>query len=117
MNAPPAFETFLLYDGEKKLKVEVDTKVPNAASFKFAKEDHTIGNILRSQLLRDPKVLFAGYKIAHPLEYEFVLRIQTTDDYSPAQALQNCLTDLISEVSLLHERFTSAIKEKKAGIE
>lgn len=57
------------------------------------------------QLLKDPKVLFAGYKIPHPLQHEFVLRIQTTSDYSPQEALMNSIKDLISEIALLEERF------------
>ena len=57
------------------------------------------------QLLKDPQVIFAGYKIPHPLEHKFVLRIQTTPDYSPQEAFTNAITDLISEVSLLEERF------------
>lgn len=47
MNAPSAFEPFLLFDGEKKVSVEKDTKVPNAAIFTFNKEDHTLGNLLK----------------------------------------------------------------------
>ena len=58
-----------------------------------------------SQLLKDPQVLFAGYKIPHPLESKFVLRVQTTPDYSPQEAFTNAITDLISEISLLEERF------------
>lgn len=58
-----------------------------------------------SQLLKDPNVLFAGYKNPHPLEYKFVLRVQTMMGYSPQEALSNAITDLISEVSLLEERF------------
>ncbi|KAH7970991.1 hypothetical protein HPB49_017625 [Dermacentor silvarum] len=38
MNAPPAFESFLLFDGEKKVTIEKDTKVPNAAIFTVNKE-------------------------------------------------------------------------------
>merc|ERR1712002_529723 len=116
MNAPPAFESLLLYDGEKKI-IKKDTKVPNAASFTVNKEDHTLGNILRAQLLKDPKVLFAGYKIAHPLEHSFVLRVQTTEDYTPKEAWCNAITDLMSEVSLLEERFRVAIRDKQQGIE
>jgi len=61
--------------------------------------------VLSRQLLKDPQVIFAGYKIPHPLEHKFVLRIQTTPDYSPQEAFTNAITDLISEVSLLEERF------------
>ncbi|CAD5123617.1 DgyrCDS11944 [Dimorphilus gyrociliatus] len=113
MNAPPTFESFILFEGEKKVTIEKDTKVPNAAIFTVNKEDHTIGNILRCQLLKDPKVLFAGYKHPHPLEHKIVLRVQTTPDTTPQIALTEAITDLISEVSLLEERFRDAIREKK----
>ncbi|KAI5634092.1 hypothetical protein NE865_13180 [Phthorimaea operculella] len=117
MNAPPTFESFLLYDGEKKVQKEEDTKVTNAAIFTVNKEDHTLGNMIRHQLLKDPKVLFAGYKVPHPLEHKFVLRIQTTPDYTPQEAFMNAITDLTSELSLFEERFKEAIKEKKDGLD
>lgn len=115
MNAPPTFESFLLHEGEKKIVKELDTKVTNAALFTINKEDHTLGNMIRSQLLKDPHVLFAGYKNPHPLEHKFVLRIQTTSDYSPQEAFMNAITDIISELSLFEERFKDALKEKKEG--
>lgn len=68
-----------------------------------------------SQLLKDPKVLFAGYKLPHPLEHKFVIRIQTTSNYSPEDAYMNAITDLMSELSLFEERFKEAIKDKKEG--
>ena len=68
-----------------------------------------------SQLLKDPNVLFAGYKVPHPLEHKFVLRIQTTAEYSPQDAFTHAITDLMSELSLFEERFREAIKEKKEG--
>lgn len=48
MNAPPAFESFLLFEGEKKISISKDTKVPNACLFTLNKEDHTLGNIIRA---------------------------------------------------------------------
>jgi len=117
MNAPPTFESFLLYDGEKKITREQDTKVPNAAIFTMNKEDHTVGNMVRQQLLKDPNVLFAGYKNPHPLEHTVVLRIQTTSDYTPNDALMNAITDLISELSLFEERFREGLKDKQDGID
>ncbi len=32
--------------------------------------------MIRMQLLKDPNVLFAGYKNPHPLEHKIILRIQ-----------------------------------------
>nr|CAD7405805.1 unnamed protein product [Timema poppensis] len=117
MNAPPTFESFLLFAGEKKVIKEQDTKVPNAAIFTINKEDHTLGNMIRNQLLKDPNVLFAGYKLPHPLEHKFILRIQTTPDYTPQDALTSAITDLLAELSLFEERFKEAIKEKKEGLD
>ncbi|KAK9885995.1 hypothetical protein WA026_014781 [Henosepilachna vigintioctopunctata] len=74
-------------------------------------------NRLMRQLLKDPNVLFAEYKVPHPLEHKFVLRIQTTSDYSPQDALTNAISDLISELALFEERFKEAIKEKKEGLD
>lgn len=51
MNAPASFESFLVFDGEKKVAIEKDTKVPNAAIFTVNKEDHTIGNLLKQFVL------------------------------------------------------------------
>lgn len=117
MNAPPTFESFLLFDGEKKIIKELDTKVPNAALFTVNKEDHTLGNMIRNQLLKDPHVLFAGYKQPHPLEHKFILRIQTTAESTPHEALMNAITDLLAELSLFEERFREAIKEKTEGLD
>ena len=112
MNAEPTFESFLLFDGEKKITIELDTKVPNAAIFTVNKEDHTLGNMIRSQLLKDPNVLFAGYKQPHPHEHKFVLRVQTNAfTYCPKEAVRNAINDLLSELSLLEERFRDAVEE------
>lgn len=71
---------------------------------------------LLSQLLRDPQVLFAGYKMPHPLEHKFVLRVQTTPDYSPQEALSNAITDLISEISCLETRFRESLRERRDAV-
>ncbi|XP_025207569.1 DNA-directed RNA polymerase II subunit RPB11-like [Melanaphis sacchari] len=114
MNSPPTFESFLLFDGEKKIVRELDTKVVNAEIFTINKEDHTLGNMIRNQLLKDPNVLFAGYKQPHPLEHKFEIRVQTkSSEYTPRDALTNSLADLLAELSLLEERFKDAIRQKK----
>ena len=38
------------------------TGTPNTSMFTFNKEDHTLANLLRGRLLKDPRVLFSGYK-------------------------------------------------------
>lgn len=87
------------------MKIAPDTKVPNAAIIKIEREDHTLANLLRAQLLKDEKVLFAAYKVEHPLFANFVLRIQTEDDYSPREALRNACSALIGELDIIKTRF------------
>ena len=58
MNAPDRFEPFLLYPDVKKIEVKKEVNVSDAALFTLNCEDHTLGNILKTQLLKDPKVIF-----------------------------------------------------------
>ncbi|KAI8069599.1 DNA-directed RNA polymerase [Gongronella butleri] len=105
MNAPDRFELFVIPDGNKKVEMENDTRIPNAATFKIEREDHTLANMLRAQLLKDPRVLFAGYKVPHPLEHNFLIKIQTTPGTTPGQALSEATAELIKEINTLKNKF------------
>ena len=48
------------------------------ATYNFKGEDHTLGNLLRFSLVKNPDVEFCGYSITHPSENEMNLRLQTT---------------------------------------
>ncbi|KAL2918672.1 DNA-directed RNA polymerase II core subunit [Polyrhizophydium stewartii] len=111
-NAPPTWELLLVPEGMKKITMEMDTKIPNAATFTVLKEDHTLGNLLRMQLLKNPKVIFAGYKMPHPLEHQFVLKIQTTPDTSPLDVLQHEIANLIQEVGTIKLKFENALTSR-----
>ncbi|KAH0548258.1 hypothetical protein GP486_008036 [Trichoglossum hirsutum] len=112
-NVPDRFELFLLGPGEAKVTVEPDTRVPHCAIFHFNKEDHTLADMLRSQLLRTPNVIFAGYRVPHPLFSTFDLRIQTNGDISPKDALVEACKELINKLKVLDLQFKHefAIKE------
>ncbi|KAK9720708.1 DNA-directed RNA polymerase II core subunit [Basidiobolus ranarum] len=114
MNAPDRFELFILPEGVKKVSVEPDTKIPNAATITIQKEDHTLANILRFQLLKDPRVLFAGYKAPHPLEHLFYLKIQTTPETTPVAALSDAINELIGEYGTIRQRFEYDLTRARA---
>lgn len=126
MNAPERFNVWRWEDSsenDKRLVYSADTKSPNAGNFVLGKEDHTIGNLLRMyvsqfvfekisqfrrrrQLLRDPAVRFAGYRIPHPLIFECHVKVQTMDPkVSPIKAFENALDDLCKEISVLEDEF------------
>jgi DNA-directed RNA polymerase II subunit RPB11 len=108
------------------VEVTEDTKIPNAATFKVVKQDHTLGNMLRgyvpcfsvlrlnprsvnvriySQVLSMPQVLFAGYKVPHPLHPYFLLKIQTDGTITPQAVLEQACTKLIATLSSLEAKF------------
>ena len=60
--------------GQDKITSQVDTKLRNACSYTILMEDHTLANLLWASLLSNPDVLFAGYKVPHPLEPKIVLK-------------------------------------------
>lgn len=79
--------------------------MPNAAIIKFEREDHTLGNLLRGQLLQDSRVLFAAYKVPHPLFPNFLMRIQTEEGYTPKEALRNACNAVIKQLGTLSKNF------------
>jgi len=107
MNAPdPASLVFLLSEGtEKKVVIVKDTKIPNAATFFVAKEDHTLGNLLRHELLRDRDVRFAGYRMPHPLQTVLEVKVQTVPGADPLNVVISALDQLQTEFELLETRF------------
>ena len=80
-----------------RIQRDVFHKVESAETFTFNKEDHTLGNLLRIQLLRDPSVRFSGYKMPHPLFHKFELRVQTNGRQTPSAAVNDALKDLLFE--------------------
>ncbi|KAL6716266.1 DNA-directed RNA polymerase II core subunit [Lecanora helva] len=112
-NTEPRFELFLLGEGEKKVTEQPDTRIPSSSIFTFNKEDHTLGNMLRSRLLQSPHVTFSGYKVPHPLVSKFELRVQTDGTLTPRAALMQTCKDLINDLNILSREFTKEWELRK----
>jgi DNA-directed RNA polymerase II subunit RPB11 len=52
-----------------------DSKFQNMGLFTIFLEDHTMGNLLKMQLLRDERVRFSGYRKPHPLENKIEIKV------------------------------------------
>ena len=76
-----------------------DEEVENAGKFIIENEDHTLGNIIRSSLLLNKHVIFAGYRIEHPLSNKLYINIRTDVTISPMEALNNSIDELINELN------------------
>ena len=52
-----------------------------------------------------PQVLFAGYKVPHPLHPYFLIKIQTDGTVTPQAVLEQACTKLIGTMSSLETKF------------
>lgn len=122
MNAPERTASFLLDEdsGEMKIVYTADTKVANSGMFRLNREDHTVANLFRMQLLRDSSVRFAGYYHPHPLLNFMDMKIQTNSStVAPIETLSAAIEDLANETDHLISQVTDAIadwrKQNDAG--
>ncbi|KAB8336840.1 hypothetical protein FH972_021148 [Carpinus fangiana] len=113
-NAPDRFELFYTEPGQPKIEIQPETRVPNACIFKFIKEDHTLANLLRARLLQSPSVVFAAYKVPHPLFPDFELRVQTDGSITPKDALLQACKDIVGDLGGLSREFTKEWEIAKA---
>lgn len=89
------------------------TGVPNTAVFTFNKEDHTLGNLLSQRLLKYDHVVFAAYKVPHPLFATFELRVSTDGSITPKDAVIRCCREIVADLGVLKSSFTTEWLGKK----
>ena len=110
MNAPEAYELFKIPDGKSKVEYKKEEKTENTATFTILLEDHTLGNIVKMMLLRNPKVRFAAYRKPHPLENKIEIRIQTNGEITPTNALNEALVNLCQDLDDCYREFEEELK-------
>eukprot|EP00669_Euglena_mutabilis_P007423 TRINITY_DN2714_c0_g1_i2.p1 TRINITY_DN2714_c0_g1~~TRINITY_DN2714_c0_g1_i2.p1 ORF type:complete len:122 (-),score=50.56 TRINITY_DN2714_c0_g1_i2:210-575(-) len=109
MNKPTA-DWNLDVEGDMKLTMTPDTKVENAMLFRMEKEDHTLGNLLRSKLMDDDNVLFVGYRVPHPLTHAVELKVHCGPETTPAQALQRSLDSVLADLEVIERQFQEQLE-------
>lgn len=60
---------------------------------------------VRRELLKHPKVRFAGYKHPHPLENDILIKVQTAPGYQPTAALSESAKKLEDTFTVLLDQF------------
>ncbi|KAJ1720846.1 DNA-directed RNA polymerase II core subunit [Coemansia erecta] len=115
MNAPERFEMFVLPDGVRKIEILKDAKMANCLQFNIQREDHTLANILRYRLLQHPQVLFAAYRMPHPLEYYVELKVQTTARTTPVDVVKEAIQSLMLEYGNIRSAFDNELYRIEAA--
>jgi DNA-directed RNA polymerase II subunit RPB11 len=106
-NIPNSLYSITLSDKICKIEYSQKKENLNYGVFKIQREDHTIGELIQTHLLKEKNVIFSGYKQVHPLEHYIVLKIITNGMITPIEALDLVLKDLYIEFSLLEENFSA----------
>ena len=109
MNQPERFEQYILGADETKVSYKPDTKATNAGTYVIRKEDSTLGNVVRFELLHDKRVLFAGYKQPHPLLPEIEIKVKTNGSVPPKKVMLDACTKLNAQLTKLNENFCKAL--------
>ena len=117
MNAPERNSSYVLDDGEQKLVYEADTRIDNAGNFVINKEDHTLGHLLATNLLKNDRVKFAAYQKPHPLKTHIELKLQTNGNkHPPLKVMLEATKSLQNKIDEVEEAFDLALntfKEKQ----
>jgi len=94
---------------QRRLKI-LPGATDTAVSFQIDDEDHTLGNVLRYFINKNPDVEFCGYTIPHPSEAKMNIRIQTWEDSRTTafEALSKGLDDLMDACDVVTDKFTEA---------
>lgn len=104
------------YGEKRRIQIYPDEKVPDAVVIHVWLEDHTLGNSLRMELLRNKEVLFVGYKVPHPYNHMLEFRIQTLPTTTPEKVIKHAIKNLRGECKSMLEQFdeqVAAIQKKQ----
>ncbi|GAA5904156.1 hypothetical protein JCM8208_003463 [Rhodotorula glutinis] len=81
------------------------------ATFCILEEDHTLGNLLRWMLMKNPAVEFCGYSAPHPSEAKIHLRVQMYDGKSAVDALHEALNNCEDMATVILEQYNESLEK------
>lgn len=95
-----------LIDDPADIKMEIVTveAMTNTMIFRIRKEDHTVGELLRSTIAKDPNVIFVGYKQPHPLEYFIEITVRTSEGSTPKMVFESALNNVLIDLNSLQSQ-------------
>ncbi len=93
------------------MKIRVVKRTENHLELEVEGEDHTLCNLIKKALLEDENVVFAGYKIDHPLLSNPRIYVTTNQETSPEEALKNAVNRLKDTLTNLKATFVEELNK------
>ena len=110
MMFPPGYNASSHDPNINRVKAEKDPGISNCYTFTILKEDHTIGNLLTQELLKEPRVLFAGYRIVHPMSDLIIMRVNVSDTIQgPDELVEGTIRNLQNQFRALEQDFSRQV--------
>lgn len=75
------------------------------ATFVIPNKGHTLGNIIRYELLKNDSVLIAAYKVTHPLkeELQLYIKLDSKCNKNEKEIITNTVDNLIINIKNLEK--------------
>jgi len=70
-----------------------------------------------SQAMENPKTLFAGYRVPHPLEHNVEIKLQTEEGTTPLQVLQESITRLLELINDTRSQLDSQLENISGDVD
>ncbi|MBC7114570.1 MAG: DNA-directed RNA polymerase subunit L [Archaeoglobi archaeon] len=90
------------------MEVKIISKTDNELKMEIRGEDHTLLNLLRTNLLEYPSVEEVWYDISHPMVSHPVLYLRTKDE-DPIELLKKVLNVIKEDLDELDRNFREAL--------
>ena len=100
-------------DGKFAIETKQKQGDRTCATYCFKNEDHTLGNLLRFILIKNPDTEFCGYSISHPSESDMNLRLQTTGK-GTNRVMKKGFKALKKVVEITENKFAAALETFKS---
>ncbi len=90
------------------MEVVVKKKTDRELVLQVKGEGHTLGNLLAKEAMNNPHVVFASYRVPHPLQDVMELIIEVEEGYPIDKAVIEVVEDLRAKII----EFRRAIEER-----
>lgn len=91
------------------MNLKIISKTENEAIIEFIGEGHTILNLLRTELLKDKRVLMATYDTKFPVMDNPVFRLRTNGS-DPIAILKEATARIIDQCEEFSSKYAEAVK-------
>ncbi len=92
-----------------RMDVEVLEKVEKRRTMRITGSDHTVMNLLCSELHNDENVVFAAYREEHPLTKTITFFIETSEK-TPERAISEAVSRIQKQIDEVEEKFKKAVR-------